>query len=366
MVDRKDRIINPWLLPLSWIYAGVTSLRNKLFDRGWLRSKSFDVPTLCIGNLAVGGTGKTPHTEYLVRLLQGQGWQVAVLSRGYKRLSRGFVLATSTTTADELGDEPFQMKQKFPDARVAVDADRCHGIEQLLATPAPPQIILLDDAYQHRHVKADINILLTDYHRLWCDDTLLPAGRLRESADGSRRAQIVIITKCPPELKPIDYNILTKQLHLYPYQRLFFSRLRYGALTPLFPNLAKESSPQLNATTNILLVSGIAHPKPLLQEMQRHGAQVEHMAYGDHHPFTAKELTRIQSRFELLPGSHRLLVTTEKDAARLIHHPALSDTLKPYIYVQPIEIEILNNQQESFNQTIIRYVRTYSRNGRLH
>lgn len=357
--------INPWLLPLSWIYGGVTCLRNKLFDQGWLGSKSFDVPTVCIGNLAVGGTGKTPHTEYLVRLLQGEGLQVAVLSRGYKRRSKGFVLGTSASTAEELGDEPFQMMQKFPDARVAVDANRCHGITQLLANPTPPQVILLDDAFQHRHVKADLNILLTDYHRLWCDDTLLPAGRLRESADGSRRAQIVIVTKCPSGLKPIDYNILTKQLHLYPYQRLYFSRLRYGALRPLFPKLAKEKSPQPDADSHILLVSGIAHPEPLFQEMQRHGARVEHLAYSDHHPFSAKELSRIQSRFEQLPDSHRLLVTTEKDGARLLHHPALSDALKPYIYVQPIEIEILNNQQESFNQNIIRYVRTYSRNSRL-
>ena len=365
MIGMAERKIYPWLLPLSWIYGGVTCLRNKLFDQGWLRSESFDVPTICIGNLAVGGTGKTPHTEYLIRLLQGQGWQVAVLSRGYKRRSKGFVLATSASTAKELGDEPFQMKQKFPDARVAVDANRCHGIRQLLATPAPPQVILLDDAFQHRRVKADVNILLTDYHRLWCDDTLLPVGRLRESADSSRRAQVVIITKCPPELKPIDYNILTKQLHLYPYQRLYFSRLRYGALTPLFPKLAKEPSPQPDASTHILLVSGIAHPEPLLQEMQRLGAQVKHLSYSDHHAFSPKELSYIRSCFEKLPASSRLLVTTEKDAARLLNHPALSDELKPYIYVQPIEIEILNNQQESFNQNIIRYVRTYSRNSRL-
>lgn len=357
--------INPWLIPLSWIYDGVTTLRNKLFDRGWLRSKSFDVPTVCIGNLAVGGTGKTPHTEYLIRLLQGQGWQVAVLSRGYKRRSKGFVLATTATTADQLGDEPFQMKQKFPDVRIAVDTNRCHGIEQLLATPTPPQVILLDDAFQHRRVKADLNILLTDYHRLWCDDTLLPAGRLRESTDGSRRAQIVIVTKCPLELKPIDYNILTKQLHLYPYQRLYFSCLHYGALTPLFPKLAKEASLLPDSSTHILLVSGIAHPEPLLQEMQHLGAQVVHINYNDHHNFSAKELSQIKSRFEQLPKSRRFLVTTEKDAARLLHHPALSNELKPYIYVQPIDIKILNSQQESFNQNIIRYVRTYSRNGRL-
>ena len=215
--------IHKWLYPVSWIYGAVVTVRNKLFDWGFLRSKSFDVPVICIGNLSVGGTGKTPHTEYLIKLLRNS-YHVAVLSRGYKRHSRGYVLATSQSTAHSIGDEPYQMYTKFPSVTLAVDENRCHGIEQLLAIKEPPiEVVLLDDAFQHRYVKPGLSILLTDYHRLFCDDTLLPAGRLRESVNGKNRAQIVIVTKCPQDIKPIDYNIITKRLNLYPYQQLYFS-----------------------------------------------------------------------------------------------------------------------------------------------
>lgn len=181
--------IHKWLYPASWLYGAGVALRNKLFDWGKLQSKSFNVPIICIGNIAVGGTGKTPHTEYLIKLLHDE-FQVAVLSRGYKRHTRGFVLSTAESDARSIGDEPYQIQSKFSDIRVAVDEDRCHGIERLLTLKEPPvEVILLDDAFQHRYVKAGLNILLTDYHRLFCDDTLMPAGRLRESAQGKNRAQ---------------------------------------------------------------------------------------------------------------------------------------------------------------------------------
>ena len=232
--------IHHWLYPLSWLYGAGVCLRNKLFDWGWLRSRSFDVPVICVGNIAVGGTGKTPHTEYLIKLLQNEGINVATLSRGYKRKSKGYILATAESSVQKIGDEPYQIKSKFPDIRVAVDENRCHGIEQLLTLKSPAvDAVLLDDAFQHRHVKAGMNILLTDYHRLLCDDALLPAGRLREPACGKNRAQIVIVTKCPDDIKPIDFNIITKRLNLYPYQQLYFSRFRYGSLMPLFPEKAK-------------------------------------------------------------------------------------------------------------------------------
>ena len=187
------------------------ALRNNLFDWGNLQSKSFDIPVICIGNIAVGGTGKTPHTEYLIKLLH-RNFRVAVLSRGYKRHTKGFILSTAESNARSIGDEPYQIKSKFSDIRVAVDEDRCHGIEKLLTLQEPSiEVILLDDAFQHRYVKAGLNILLTDYHRLFCDDALMPAGRLRESARGKNRAQIVIVTKCPPVIKPIDHNIIAKR-----------------------------------------------------------------------------------------------------------------------------------------------------------
>lgn len=366
MKDSSIRI-NYGLLPLSWLYRLGVDLRNKLFDWGWLRSKSFDVPVVCIGNLSVGGTGKTPHTEYLIRLLQKEGLKVATLSRGYKRHSKGYLLATTKTPAKELGDEPYQMKNKFPEVLVAVDEDRCHGIEQLLQLSTPPDVILLDDAFQHRYVEAGLNILLTDYHHLFCDDTLLPAGRLREPASGKGRAQIVVVTKCPEDIKPIDYNIIAKRLQLYPYQQLYFSTFRYGMMMPLFPEKANVHRMQsrLSGNEQVLLLTGIASPEPLMEEVKAYTPHVHLMDFGDHHDFDAKDLQQVRERFMKLEEWQRLIITTEKDAARLKHHPDLSEDLKPYIYVLPIEIEILQNQQHLFNQNIISYVRSHPRNSSL-
>lgn len=357
--------IHHWLYPLSWLYGIGVKLRNKLFDWGWLRSRSFNVPVICIGNIAVGGTGKTPHTEYLIRLLQREGINVATLSRGYKRKSKGYVLADTESSVLQIGDEPYQIKSKFPGIQVAVDENRCHGIEQLLQLDNPPvDAILLDDAFQHRYVKAGMNILLTDYHRLFCDDALLPAGRLREPIAGKNRAQIVIVTKCPTDIKPIDFNIITKRLHLYPYQQLYFSCFRYGALTPLFP---QKATPKVACTKDeqVLLVTGIASPAPLVEKVKSQTPNVHLLAFGDHHNFDKKDFQLINERFAQLETHSRMIITTEKDAARLKVHPALSEHLKPYIYVLPIEIEFLQNQQNIFNQNIIDYVRTYSRNRSL-
>lgn len=360
--------IHHWLTPLSWLYGLGVCLRNKLFDWGWLKSKSFDVPVICIGNLSVGGTGKTPHTEYLIRLLQKEGLNVATLSRGYKRRSKGYVPATPESRAEQIGDEPYQMKEKFPNARVAVDEDRCHGIGQLLQQDKPRiDVVLLDDAFQHRYVKASLNILLTDYNRLFCDDALLPAGRLREPSSGKNRAQIVIVTKCPEDIKPIDFNIITKRMHLYPYQQLYFSSIRYGMLTPLFPQVSdrRKLFSALTGDEQVLLLTGIASPAPLIREVSRYTSHIKPLTYPDHHHFSHADIEHIEEEFLKLDEWKRLIVTTEKDAVRLKSHPALSETLKPYIYVLPIEIEILQNQQPIFNQNIIDHVRTYSRNRSL-
>lgn len=360
--------IHHWLYPLSWLYGMGVCLRNKLFDWGWLRSKSFDVPVICVGNLAVGGTGKTPHTEYLIKLLQRAGFNVATLSRGYKRKSKGYVLADAKSNVRQIGDEPYQIKTKYPQIRVAVDENRCHGIEQLMKLEKPAvEAILLDDAFQHRHVKAGLNILLTDYHRLLCDDALLPAGRLREPASGKNRAQIVIVTKCPDDIKPIDINIITKRLHLYPYQQLYFSRFRYGMLKPLFPEKvnSRKVLSSLTGDEQVLLVTGIASPATLVKEVESYASHVKLLAFDDHHDFTAKDLQQIKAQFQHLEEWKRLIITTEKDAARLKYHPALDEALKAHIYVLPIEIEFLQNQQYIFNQNIIGYVRAYSRNRSL-
>lgn len=227
--------INEWLLPLSWLYGLGVRLRNQLYEMGILKSHTFGIPVIAVGNITVGGSGKTPHVEYLIRLLKDR-MKVAVLSRGYKRKSRGYVLAGPETVSSEIGDEPYQMKNKFPDVFVAVDKDRCEGIRNLTTdeTTKETDVILLDDAFQHRRVKPGINILLIDYHRLIIYDKLLPAGRLREPQNGKNRADIVIITKCPTDLKPMEFRVLTKAMNLFPYQDLYFSTLEYGCPEPIF------------------------------------------------------------------------------------------------------------------------------------
>lgn len=368
MTDHRPDI-NYWLLPFSWLYGWGVGLRNKLFDWGWLRSKSFRIPVICIGNLAAGGTGKTPHTEYLIRLLQQAGLQVATLSRGYKRKTKGYVLATPQSTAWEVGDEPCQMKQKFPNVRVAVDADRREGIENLMQMDTPrTDVILLDDAFQHRYVNAGLNILLTDYNRLFCEDRLLPAGLLREPTSGKYRAQIVIVTKCPRDIKPIDFNITAKRLQLYPCQQLYFTQVRYGSPRPLFPGQAARQILPDSLTgedTQILLVTGIASPRPMQEEVQRYTRQVTLLAFGDHHDFSTGDLRLIGQKFAQMEAKNRFILTTEKDAARLKDHPALPPELKPHIHVLPIEVDFLLNQKEIFNQNILKYVRTHSRNSCL-
>ena len=369
MGDENVKICR-WLYPLSWVYQAATGLRNKLYDCGVFRSCSFGVPTICIGNLAVGGTGKTPHTEYLIRLLAPR-CRVAVLSRGYKRKTSGYVLADAHSTAASIGDEPWQMHAKFPEAVVAVDEDRCHGIARLLELGGSPVgVVLLDDAFQHRRVKAGLNILLTDYHRLFCDDALLPAGRLRESERGKHRAQIVVVTKCPPDIKPIDYNIIAKRLRLYPYQRLYFSTFRYGALQAVFPAEARAAAGErlpLSALKGwqVLLLTGIASPAPLREKLEAAAAGVDLLAFGDHHRFTAHDVAQLRERFSRLGGSRKLIVTTEKDAARLASHPALDAPLRACIYALPVEVEILQNKQEQFNREIIDYVEKNTRNRRV-
>ena len=223
--------VNKWLSPLSFIYGMGVGMRNRMYELGIKKSRSFAIPVISVGNITVGGAGKTPHTEYLVRLLKDR-MKVAVLSRGYKRKTKGYLLADIDSTSEDIGDEPRQMKTKFPDIYIAVDADRCEGIDRLTIDEATSDVdvILLDDAYQHRRVKPGINILLVDYHRLIIYDKLLPAGRLREPEKGKERADMVIITKCPRDLKPMEYRVLTKAMNLRPYQDLFFTTIDYESL----------------------------------------------------------------------------------------------------------------------------------------
>lgn len=356
--------INKWLLPFSWIYGLVVWLRNQLFDIGVLKSKAYDIPIISVGNITVGGSGKTPHVEYLVRLLKKHA-KVAVLSRGYKRKSKGFVLADDSSDATDIGDEPYQMKRKFPDIYVAVDKNRRNGIEKLTDNSIAnnTDVIILDDAFQHRYVKPGINILLVDYHRLIIYDKLLPAGRLRESKDGKIRADIVIVTKCPTELKPMDYRVLTKAMNLYPYQSLLFSTLQYGDLLPMFGGEQRQLN-TLKSDENVLLLTGIASPKQMILDLQPYTKNITSLSFGDHHRFTHKDYERINNTFESMP-SPKVLVTTEKDAARIIGGEGLSENVRRNMYVLPIEIKFMLEQEELFNQKIISYVQKNSRNSIL-
>ena len=352
--------INRWLLPLSWLYGLAVSLRNELFALGILKERSFSIPVISVGNITVGGSGKTPHVEYLIRLLQDY-IKVGVLSRGYKRKSYGYVLADDNSTMRDLGDEPYQIKQKFHDIYVAVDKNRCNGITRLTHDKATSSVgvILLDDAFQHRYVKPGLNILLVDYHRLIIYDRLLPAGRLREPLNGKQRADIVIITKCPRDLKPMEFRILTKAMDLFPYQQLFFTTIDYGTPQALF----SDKTTSLNKY-NVLLVTGIASPEQMENDMKHKCRSLTSLAFEDHHLFNTKDEQRINNAFERLP-SPKIIVTTEKDSTRLVNLNGLTTEVRDAIFVLPIKVKFMLNQGELFNNKIISYVRKNSRNSNM-
>ena len=356
--------INKWLLPLSWFYGVAVNLRNTLFSMGILKSRSFDVPVIAVGNITVGGSGKTPHVEYLVRLLK-ETFHTAVLSRGYKRKSKGFVQAKADTTMPEIGDEPFQMKQKFPEVTVAVDKNRCHGIDMLVENDKNIDVILLDDAFQHRYVKPGINILLVDYHRLIIYDKLLPAGRLREPLSGKDRADVVIVTKCPKDLKPMEYRVITKAMSLYPYQQLYFTAIDYGNLQPLF----SQKAPAVAALSQLkdhhaLLLTGIASPQQLTHDLSPLIPHLTPLTFSDHHNFKKKDVELINNSFAALPEP-KLIITTEKDATRLSLVEGLSEEVRNHLYVLPISVCFLQGQEKLFNKQMIDYVHKNSRNSIL-
>ncbi len=355
--------INKKLLCLSWLYGLGVGLRNLLFEMDVLKSRSFSTPVISVGNITVGGTGKTPHVEYLIRLLKNQ-LNVAVLSRGYKRKSRGFVLSDKDTPMPMIGDEPYQMKQKFPSVTIAVDKNRCHGIDTLMENDKNLDVVLLDDAFQHRYVKPGINILLVDYHRLIIYDTLLPAGRLREPLTGKNRADMVIITKCPKDLKPMEYRVITKAMDLYPYQQIFFTTLDYGELTPIFQKKKPSVSLGKLKDHNVLLLTGIASPRQMEEDLTPLVSKLSMLSFPDHHAFSQKDIEQISSEFEKLP-SPKCIITTEKDAARIIGLEGLSKETQENMYILPVRIKFMLNQEEKFNENIIGYVRKNSRNSIL-
>jgi len=361
--------LNKKLLPLSWLYGLGVKFRNMLFDMDILKSKSYSVPIISVGNITVGGTGKTPHVEYLIRLLKDQ-FNVAMLSRGYKRKSSGYVLATTETPMKMIGDEPYQIKQKYPKVTVAVDGKRTRGIEHLTNDDETKEtdVILLDDAFQHRYVKPGVNILLVDYHRSIIFDKLIPTGRLREPLKGKDRADIVIVTKCPKDLKPMEFRVLTKQMNLYPYQQLYFTTLDYRQLKKVFPTTPSNQTipSHLEDLTDyhVLLLTGIASPKQIYYDVKPHAKDIKTLAYGDHHAFKQKDIHHINETFASMP-SPKVIITTEKDMVRLETVEGLSDEVRNNLLVLPVRIIFMLEGEATFNENIIGYVRKNSRNSIL-
>lgn len=328
------------LFPFAVLYGFITSIRNFLFDKGILKSTSFDIPVIAVGNLSVGGTGKTPQIEYLIRLLSDK-YKIATLSRGYKRKSEGFVLADATSNAEILGDEPFQFYQKFPNIQVAVDANRTNGITQLLSQKEKPQIILLDDAYQHRKVKAGFYILLTSYDDLYADDFMLPTGNLRESRSGASRAKIVIVTKCPKKLSDKKQSEIWEKLKLSSSQQLYFTFIDYD--DAIYGQDEKIAVSEIRNESKLLL-AGIAKPTPFFDYLKNENDEC--LTFPDHHHFSEKDLEMIQNK-----AQSRKIITTEKDYVRLKDSKLISQ-----LYYLPIKSKFINNQQ-NFDATILEYIK---------
>ena len=326
-------------------------VRNLMFKWHILKQREFPVPVVVVGNISAGGTGKTPHTEYVIDLLRYK-YHIGMLSRGYKRKTKGFVLATSRSTPLDIGDEPYQIYQKFGrDISVAVCEDRCTGIEELLRLDPRINLIVLDDAFQHRYVKPTVSIVLTEFNNPVFFDKLLPLGRLREPAKAIYRADMVVVTKCPTQLKAIEYRIFKNNLKLFPYQKLFFSRFNYTSLRPLFPDIRKDAPHMswLGPDDTVLVLSGIANPKPLVRYLKGFKASIKVKVFPDHHNFNRKDLDAITKRFNELEGKQKIIVTTEKDAVRLINNPYFPHQLKPYIFYQPVDVTFDPMNVDSFD-----------------
>ena len=365
-MDKPAVEIRCAMLPLSWLYGIGVDLRNWLFNRKILKQHTFDIPVICVGNLTVGGTGKTPHIEYLIRLLTPR-YKVAVLSRGYKRKSKGFLIVDTDSKVQDVGDEPLQIKQKFPNTLVVVDKNRVSAIQKILSIEKSerPDVILLDDGFQHRHVLPSLSILLVDSNRPVFEDKLLPAGLLREPLKGKDRASIVMVTKCDPDMQPIDFRIYTNGLDLFRYQKLFFTTLDYDSVKPVFPDIQSESI-MLNELRkkHLFLVTGIASPAPLVDKLEHKTYNLYTKFFPDHHMFTKEDVQAVRQMVESVDDDNKMIITTEKDATRFRALPFLDDELKKILYYIPVRVTFVDDtERNSFNHKILEHVRNHQTNG---
>lgn len=346
------QVIRYILFPFSLIYGLITAFRNGLYNRNILRSSSFDLPVISIGNLSTGGTGKSPHTEYLIRLLKDK-YKVATLSRGYGRSKSGFHLVGKESTVRECGDEPLQFKSKFPSVQVAVEADRVKGVIELLGEAPDTELLLLDDAYQHRAIEPSYSILLTQYHKPYFKDWMLPTGNLREWPIGKKRANTVIVTKCPSNLSLEKMKNFKSKLGLRDDQSIYFSKFEYGEIRALHGDSAYKSLDEI-IDLDVLLVTGIANTVPLEEKLEQSGVRFKHQKYADHHRFKPTDIDKIRNLFDTL-ADRKIILTTEKDAQRL---KSIEETKNlPIFYIQ-IEVKLIEDEAQ-FNQEILEHVRNY-------
>jgi len=345
------------LLPFSWLYWLAVKIRNFLFDINILRAFEFDLPTICVGNITVGGTGKTPHTDYLINLLK-KNYRTALLSRGYGRKSKGFRVVDDTSKAVEVGDEPLQLKLKHPDIACAVHEDRLNGVVELVGAYPDIEVVVLDDAFQHRWIKAGLNILMVDFNRPVYNDFFLPAGNLRDSVAEIRRANIIIVSKCPASLSAIAQQAMAKRLKINPNQSIYFTSVRYGKPISVF-GLNEDCNFNLN--TNIFALAGIANPQPFINQLDENYKLIGSKTFADHHNFSVKEILSIFGA----TSNDVILVTTEKDAAR-IRGLNLPTDIKSRIYYLPLEVYFINSDENRFNSQILDYVGENKPNGSLY
>jgi tetraacyldisaccharide 4'-kinase len=342
-----------WLLiPFSLIYGLVVGIRNWCYNRGIFKSTGFDMPVIVVGNLDVGGAGKSPMTEYLIRLLKGN-YNIATLSRGYGRATKDFLMATAESKASDIGDEPAQFKHKFPDVDIAVCEKRVDGVEQLKDNH---DIIVLDDAYQHRALEPGFSILLFDYSRVNEPHFLLPAGNLRESFAGRKRADVIIISKCPASLTDLEQGRVIKRIKPYPHQSLFFTTINYLSVRAMDGTTITNT---IDNQTTVFLLTGIANPKPLLAHLKKQTQLVVHHNYPDHHRFSLKNISKLADEFSACTSQKKVIITTEKDAQRLGEQDLLPMVKKLPVLVLPIGISFLNNGQQQFDELVQTYVRQY-------
>ncbi|WP_316831253.1 tetraacyldisaccharide 4'-kinase [Pedobacter aquatilis] len=343
------------LLPFSLVYGLAVTLRKKLYDWGLMRSVKFDLPVICVGNLAVGGSGKTPTTEYLVRLLDG--YKVAILSRGYGRKTKGFILADQTASAETIGDEPLQYFQKLSNVTVAVCEDRVAGIRKLEENH---DVIILDDAFQHRAVQAGFNILLFEFRKLGTMQFLLPAGNLRDVFSSRKRADVLLVTKSPVPLLHVAQQASVNELQANSNQKVLHSYLKYGDLQHLY----EHKSLQLSGVKDyeIFLLTGIANPKPLIEELEKYSGNINHHNFPDHYAFKTDDIKKVKAAFTSGIKKEKIIITTEKDSKRL-KAAGFEDLLVNLpVYFLPIEVELFEEDKITFDELILNYVKSNRRN----